>query len=79
LNQRQLQRMVVIENAVAGRVSVGEAGEALGRSARQVKRLKQVFDRSDPSWVLHGNLQQGSYAQEHIQDSQFKGSQFLRV
>ena len=45
----------MIENAVAGRVSVREAAEALGRSARQVKRLKQVFDRSDPSWVLHGN------------------------
>src|SRR6476660_6681929 len=55
LSQKQLQRIVVIENAVAGRVSVGEAAEALGRSARQVKRLKQIFDGSEPSWVLHGN------------------------
>jgi len=55
LSQKQLQRLVVIENAVAGRVSVREAAEALGRSTRQVKRLKQVFDRSDPSWVLHGS------------------------
>jgi transposase len=55
LSQKQLQRIVVIENAVAGRVSVGEAAEALGRSARQVKRLKQIFDCSEPSWVLHGN------------------------
>ena len=55
MSQKQLQRIVVIENAVAGRVSVGEAAEALGRSARQVKRLKQIFDCSEPSWVLHGN------------------------
>jgi transposase len=47
--------MVVIENPVAGRVSVGEAAEAVGRSARHVKRLKQVFDRLNPSWVLHGS------------------------
>jgi transposase len=55
LSQKQLQRIVVIENAVAGRVSVREAAEALGRSVRQVKRLKQRFDRSDPRWVLHGS------------------------
>ena len=40
---------------MAGRVSVVEAAQALGRSARQVKRLKQIFDCSEPSWVLHGN------------------------
>jgi transposase len=55
LSQKQLQRIVVIENAVAGRVKVAEAAGALGRSERQVKRLKKVFDGSDPSWVLHGN------------------------
>jgi transposase len=55
LSQKQLQRIVVIENAGAGRVSVAEAAEALGRSERQVKRLKQVFDCSEPRWVLHGN------------------------
>jgi transposase len=55
LSQKQLQRIVVIENAVAGRVSVAEAAEALGRSERQVKRLKRQFDRSDSSWVLHGS------------------------
>ena len=55
MSQKQLQRIVVIENAVAGRVNVAEAAEALGRSARQVKRLKQQFDCSEPSWVLHGN------------------------
>jgi transposase len=58
LSQKQLQRIVVIENAVAGRVSVREAAGALGRSERQVKRLKRRFESSDPSWVLHGNHSQ---------------------
>jgi len=55
LSQKQLQRIVVIENAVAGRVSVREAAGALSRSERQVKRLKREFDRADPSWVLQGS------------------------
>lgn len=55
LSQKQLQRIVVIENAVAGRMSVAEAAAALGRSERQVKRLKRVFEEKDPGWVLHGN------------------------
>ena len=46
------QPVVVIENAVAGRVSVVEAAQALGRSARQVKRLKQMFGCSEPSCPL---------------------------
>ena len=55
MSQKQLQRIVVIENTVAGRVSVREAAGALSRSERQVKRLKREFDRTDPSWVLHGS------------------------
>jgi transposase len=55
LSQKQLQQMVVIENAVQGRISVAEAADALQRSTRQVKRLKQCFDPDDAAWVLHGN------------------------
>jgi hypothetical protein len=47
-SQKQLQRVVVIENAVDGRLSVSEAANTLGRS--QVKRLKQRFDPEDASW-----------------------------
>lgn len=36
-------------------MSVREAAGALSRSERQVKRLKREFDRTEPSWVLHGN------------------------
>jgi hypothetical protein len=59
LSQKQLQRIGVIENAVAGRASVREAAAALGRSERQVKRLKQKFNGCEPSWVLHGNRAAG--------------------
>lgn len=55
LSQKQLQKMVVIENAVAGRMGVQEAAAALNRSPRQVKRLKQRFDAHNAAWVLHGN------------------------
>lgn len=55
MSQKQLQRIVVIENAVAGRLSVAQAAEALHCSPRQVKRLKQRFDPRDATWVLHGN------------------------
>lgn len=55
LSQKQIQKIAVIGNAVAGRMGVGEAAAALGRSARQVKRLKQRFQADDPGWVRHGN------------------------
>jgi transposase len=55
LSQKQLQRIVVIENAVAGRISVDRAAELLGRSPRQVKRLKGKFDAASAAWVRHGN------------------------
>jgi transposase len=54
LSQKELQRLKVIENAVAGRLTVREAGELLGLSDRQVKRLKAKY-RPDTDWVKHGN------------------------
>jgi len=55
LSQKQLQRVVVIENAVAGRISVGRAAELLQCGRRQIQRLKQRFDAQDAGWVRHGN------------------------
>jgi transposase len=55
LSQKQLQRIVVIENAVEGRISVSRAAELLRRSPRQVKRLKQRFEPDQAGWVLHRN------------------------
>ena len=55
MSQEQLQRIKVIENAVEGRISVAEAGELLGLSLRQVKRLKQRYQAREADWVYHGN------------------------
>ena len=52
-SEKQLQTIVVIENASAGRISVAEAAEALRRGERQVKQIKRRFDRTDSRWVLH--------------------------
>ena len=55
MSQKELQRIKVIENLVQGRLTVGQAAELLQLSKRQVKRLKRVYDASDPTWVHHGN------------------------
>jgi len=55
LSQEQVQRIKVIENAVAGRITVREAAEYLNLSERQVKRLKRAHDEGDAGWVQHGN------------------------
>src|SRR3974390_1713573 len=56
LNQKELQRIKVIENAVEGRIPVAKAGELLGLSERQVKRLKRRYQAATVEWVRHGNI-----------------------
>lgn len=55
MSQKELQRIKVTENAIQGRLSVGEAAELLQLSERQVKRLKGRQDCSEPDWVHHRN------------------------
>jgi transposase len=55
LSQKELQRVKVIENAVAGHITVAEAAKLLRLSARQVKRLKQRCAPGEVGWVKHGN------------------------
>jgi len=55
LSQRELQRVKVIENAVAGHITVAEAARLLNLSARQIKRLKQRCVPGEVDWVKHGN------------------------
>ena len=55
LSQTEFQRVKVIENAVAGRLSVGEAARLLQRSERQVQRLKRRYRPDTVDWVHHGN------------------------
>lgn len=55
LNQKELQRVKVIENAVAGHITVADAARLLSLSARQVKRLKGCAVPGEVDWVRHGN------------------------
>src|SRR6202158_2598005 len=55
LSQKEFQRVKVIENAVAGRLSVGEAARLLQLSERQVQRLKRRYRPDSVAWVHHGN------------------------
>ena len=55
MSQRELKRVKVIENAVAGHITVAEAAKLLSLSARQVKRLKQRCEPGEVDWVKHGN------------------------
>src|SRR5215471_2613341 len=45
----------VIENAVAGHITVAEAARLLSLSERQVKRLKRRCVPGEVDWVRHGN------------------------
>jgi hypothetical protein len=54
LSQEQVQRIKVIENGVAGRITVREAAEYLNLSERQVKRLKRTHRVRIPvGWDCH--------------------------
>ena len=55
MNQKQLQKLKVIENAVEGKLTVAEAAALLKVSIRQVKRYKARFEAKSHVWVLHGN------------------------
>jgi transposase len=55
LSQRELQRVKVIENAVAGHITVAEAARLLRVSQRQVKRLKKRCVPGEVDWVRHAN------------------------
>jgi transposase len=55
MSQKEFQRVKVIENAVGGRLSVGEAARLLQLSERQVQRLKRRYCPDSVAWVQHGN------------------------
>lgn len=55
MSQKEFQRVKVIENAVGGRLSVGEAARLLQLSERQVQRLKRRYQPDSIAWVQHGN------------------------
>jgi transposase len=55
MSQKEFQRVKVIENAAAGRLSVREGSRLLQLSERQVQRLKRRYRPDSVGWVQHGN------------------------
>ena len=52
MSQKEFQRVKVIENAVAGRLSVGRV---LQLSERRIQRLNRRYQRDSIDWGQHGN------------------------
>ena len=55
LTQKQLNRLDVINKAIAGFITVAEAAETLGLSERQVQRLKKKVREEGASALVHKN------------------------
>jgi len=55
LTKEQHERLDVINKANAGFITVKEAGEKLGISERQVKRLKKEVREKGPAAIIHKN------------------------
>lgn len=55
LSQSELNRVLVLQRVIDGRLSVPEAATVLGLSERHVKRLKHRFKEEGPEALAHGN------------------------
>ena len=51
----QRKRALVLNQLLEGLLTIGEAAEVLGLSARQVQRLKAGYRRAGPTALVHGN------------------------
>jgi transposase len=58
LSVGQAQRLVTVEKAIAGFITVKEAAEQLGISERQVQRLKKEVRENGPAALIHKNTNQ---------------------
>src|SRR5512139_3974598 len=55
MSQRQLQRWHVMGLVEAGKITLKEAGEKIGVSYRQAKRIRKAVRLRGPRGVIHGN------------------------
>jgi transposase len=67
MSQRQWKRLDVVERIGRGALTVGEAAQALGLSARHVRRLRRAVERRGAKAVVHGNT--GRAPQGRIADA----------
>lgn len=55
MSKRQWKRWDAVERLVAGKLTTGEAAQALGLSTRQVRRLRRAVEKRGAAGVVHGN------------------------
>ncbi|HXM94161.1 MAG TPA: ISNCY family transposase [Candidatus Dormibacteraeota bacterium] len=55
LNEKQRRRCEIITRLMANKISSSEAGELLGRSSRQVRRIRRRYEADGLATVVHGN------------------------
>jgi len=55
LNEKQRRRCEIITRLIANKISSSEASELLGRSSRQVRRIRQRYETQGLETLVHGN------------------------
>jgi transposase len=55
LSQRQLQRWHLIKMVEVGKITLREAGEKIGVSYRQAKRIRRAIKKKGMRGLIHGN------------------------
>ncbi|HEX6043314.1 MAG TPA: ISNCY family transposase [Pyrinomonadaceae bacterium] len=55
MNDKQRRRCEIITRLIANQISNSEAGELLGRSSRQVRRIRQRYEARGLETLVHGN------------------------
>ena len=63
MSQKQLQRYRVMSLVEAGKITLGEAAEKIGRSYRQAKRIWKRVKEEGFKGVVHGNTGKPSKSQ----------------
>lgn len=56
MGQKQLQRLRVLEMVEVGRITLKEAGEKIGVSYRQTKRIRRAVKEKGIKGLVHGNV-----------------------
>jgi hypothetical protein len=55
MTSREQRRAWILTKLLVGEVTTAEAAALLGRSERQVWRLRRAFERDGPAALVHGN------------------------
>src|SRR5665647_2892750 len=55
LNQDEQRRLLVLNEVISGRLTAGRAGELLGLSERQVRRILAAYREEGAAALAHGN------------------------